>query len=96
LYTALVVYLGMNKGKKMKSKIKKFNIKDFDFDPVVEGKGSKTKALKDMGVHNQEFDSLEDLYTNEYFKDTTDYMGGDPFGSVLEYDDIDDGDYVLD
>ena len=41
-----------------------------------------------MGVHNSDFDSLDDLYTNEYFKDTTDYMGGDPMDSVLEYDDI--------
>ena len=48
---------------------------DFDFNVEPSGKGSKLKALKDMGVHNQEFDSLDDLYTNEYFKDTTDYMG---------------------
>ena len=48
-----------------------------------------------MGVHNQEFDSLDDLYTNEYFKDTTDYMGGDPMDSVLDYDDMSDSDYVL-
>ena len=54
------------------------------------------KALKDMGIHNQDFDSLDDLYTNEYFKDTTDYLGGDPMDSVLEYDDIGDSDYVLD
>ena len=49
-----------------------------------------------MGVHNMDFDSLEDLYTNEYFKDTTDYMGGDPLSEVLDYDDISDGDYILD
>ena len=49
-----------------------------------------------MGIHNQDFDSLDDLYTNEYFKDTTDYLGGDPMDSVLEYDDIGDSDYVLD
>ena len=74
------------------------DLNDLDFDPIVEntGKGSKVKALKDMGVHNQEFDSLEELYTNEYFKDTTDYMGGDPMDSVLDYDDMGDSDYVLD
>ena len=52
---------------------------DFDFNVEPSGKGSKLKALKDMGVHNQEFDSLDDLYTNEYFKDTTDY-GRRPYG----------------
>ena len=57
---------------------KKITLKDLDFDYDVSGKGTKVKALKDMGVHNMDFDSLEDLYTNEYFKDTTDYMGGDP------------------
>ena len=69
---------------------------DFDFNVEPSGKGSKLKTLKDMGVHNQEFDSLDDLYTNEYFKDTTDYMGGDPMDSVLDYDDMSDSDYVLD
>ena len=34
---------------------------DFDFNVEPSGKGSKLKALKDMGVHNQEFDSLDDL-----------------------------------
>tara|TARA_R100000908_G_C3682447_1_gene100426 strand:+ start:281 stop:535 length:255 start_codon:yes stop_codon:yes gene_type:complete len=75
---------------------KKITLKDLDFDYDVSGKGTKVKALKDMGVHNMDFDSLEDLYTNEYFKDTTDYMGGDPLSEVLEYDDIGDSDYVLD
>ena len=69
---------------------------DFDFNVEPSGKGSKVKELKDMGIHNQEFDSLDDLYTNEFFKDTTDYMGGDPMDSVLDYDDMGDSDYVLD
>ena len=69
---------------------------DFDFNVEPSGKGSKVKALKDMGIHNQEFDSLDDLYTNEFFKDTTDYMGGDPMDSVLDYDDMGDSDYDLD
>ena len=75
---------------------KKITLKDLDFDYDVSGKGTKVKALKDMGVHNMDFDSLEDLYTNEYFKDTTDYMGGDPLSEVLDYDDMSDGDYILD
>ena len=81
----------------MKTKIKKFNIKDLDFDPYVDaGKGSKTAALKDMGVHNQNYDSLEELYTNEFFKDSPDYTANnDPMSSVLDYDDMNDGDYVL-
>ena len=82
----------------MKKKIFKINLKDLDFDPFVDaGKGSKTAALKDMGVHNQNYDSLEDLYTSEFFKDSPEYTANnDPLDSVLEYDDISDSDYVLD
>jgi len=39
---------------------KKITLKDLDFDYDVSGKGTKVKALKDMGVHNMDFDSLED------------------------------------
>jgi len=76
---------------------KKITLKDLDFDYDVSGKGTKVSALKDMGVHNMDFDSMEDLYTNEYFKDTTDWTeGGDPLSEVLDYDDIGDSDYILD
>ena len=53
---------------------------DFDFNVEPSGKGSKVKALKDMGIHNQEFDSLDDLYTNEFFKDNNRLYGWRPYG----------------
>ena len=49
---------------------KKITLKDLDFDYDVSGKGTKVNALKDMGVHNMDFDSLEDQAVTIRDRDT--------------------------
>lgn len=83
MYGPLVVYLDMiNKEKIMKTN------KKLGFDPEVVGKGTKVAALKDMGFHNVEYDNLDNLYTNEYFKDTPEWNDGDALADVAEWDDV--------
>jgi hypothetical protein len=80
----------INKEKIMKT----ININELDFDPTdveVVGKGTKVAALKDMGFGNTDFDNLEDLYTNEYFKDTPEWLDGDALADVAEWEDIEGG-----
>ena len=44
-----------------------------------------------MGFCNRDFDNLEDLYTNEFFKDTPEWNDGDALADVAEWEDIEGG-----
>ena len=93
MYCISFLYLGeMGKGKKV---MKTIDIKNLDFNPNdvgTVGKGVKTAALKDMGFHSTDFDNLEDLYTNEFFKDTPEWNGGDSaLADVIEWEESEIG-----
>tara|TARA_R100000458_G_C8182571_1_gene179066 strand:+ start:487 stop:753 length:267 start_codon:yes stop_codon:yes gene_type:complete len=77
-----------------KETVMKLNFEELGWDPnnVEEvGKGTKVAALKDIGTHNQDFDNLEELYTNEFFKDGVEWDGGDALADVAEWEDIEGG-----
>ena len=68
------------------------------------GWGCKLEALKDMGIHNSEYDALVkemDMYRNLYswsnsesfFNNDNDINGVD---DLIEYDDLDETDLYLD
>ncbi len=61
------------------------------------GKGTKTKALKDMGVSGTDMDMYSNLYSwsnsESFFNNDNDINGVD---DLIEYDDLDATDLYLD
>jgi len=61
------------------------------------GKGTKTKAHKDMGVNSAEMDMYSNLYSlsdsESFFNNDNNINGVD---DLIEYDDLDETDLYLD
>ena len=72
-----------------KETVMKLNTKELGFDPTdIEelGVGAKTTAHNDMGQRATKVDALDDLYTNDFWRDTPEWDGGDALAEVAEWE----------
>ena len=72
-----------------KETVMKLNTEELGFDPTdIEelGVGAKTTAHNDMGQRATKVDALDDLYTNDFWRDTPEWEGGDALAEVAEWE----------